>query len=107
MRAPGRAELDFVVVTGVDQRDRLALVEPFLQFAGRDSWSRAAAGVDPRHTEGNDFLFDFHQHSIERLMITLADLRGKIVKTGNAGAKEIEQRAGGVRLSRDDDVDSF
>ena len=100
------AEFYFVGVAGVEQGDGSALVEPFLQFSRRNFWGGAAAGIDSSDTEGDYFLFDLHQHSIEWLMIALTDFRVEVSETGN-GSKVIEELVGSIRLGRDDDVDSF
>jgi hypothetical protein len=100
------AEFYFVGVASVEKSDGSTFIEPFLQFSRRNFWSGTSAGVDSSNTEGDDLLFDLHQHSIERLMIALANFRGEVSETGNR-SEVIEEPVGSVRLGRHDDVDSF
>ncbi len=91
------AELYFVNVAGVEKSDGSALVEPFLQFSRRNSWRGATPGIDSIDTKGDYFPLNLHQHSIERLVIALADFRAEIGETGN-GPEIIEERVGSVGL---------
>jgi len=53
-------EFYFVSVAGVQQGDRSALVEPFLQFSRRNFWGGRATGVNSSDTECDYFFFDLH-----------------------------------------------
>ena len=82
-RATKGAHADFVVVARVEQRDRAALVEPLLERVCGQFGRGAASRIDPLDPEGDDFLFDLHQHPIEGLFSAEAFLRREILEAGD------------------------
>jgi len=73
-RIPKGAELHFVIVARVEQRDGAAFIQPALELAGCELRRGAPDGVDPFHPECDDLFFDSHQHPAKRLVIGFADL---------------------------------
>src|SRR6476619_7580026 len=73
-----RAELHFVIVSRIEQRDGPSFVEPTFKFA-RSELRRGSLGwIDARNPEGDDFPLDADQHAVERLFAADANLRPEI-----------------------------
>src|SRR5437868_13527166 len=75
-------QLHFVIVARIEQSDRFALIEPFLELFCLDLWRRSSRRVDPRHTKCNDLPFQTHEHAIKRLMVTFAYFRLQVLQAG-------------------------
>ncbi len=100
------AQLCLVSVASVEKRDGLALIEPFLELSWCDSWRGPAAGINSVDPEGDDLLLDLHEHSIERLMMALADFRREIGQAGN-GSEIIEKAIQGRSFGGNENINSF
>ena len=101
-----RAELHFVVIAGVEQRERPALVEPGFQLT-RSELRRGTRGrIDSRHAEGDDFLLDAYQHATEGLFGGAAVFRLQLCKAGNA-PKSGQHCLDPFGAAGDEQVDAF
>ena len=100
------AKGNFVIVAGVEQGDGAALIEPLFERTGRELGSRATGGIKALNAEGDDFLFDLHQHAIERLILVCAFL-GLKVSEGEIRSEEIDEQMNGFRRTGDEKVDPF
>lgn len=101
-----RAELDFVIVACVEQRDGAAFVEPLFERGGRDARRGVARGIDPLDTEGDDLLFDADEHAVEGLMLAFAEFDGEIGQAGNGaefGGEFLDIR----RKAGDEEIDAL
>ena len=100
------AKVILVVIPSIQQMNFATFVEPPLEFFRRKfgrcflSWNNA---VD---SEGDDFLFDLHQHAIERLILVCAFL-GLKVSEGEIRSEEIDEQMNGFRRTGDEKVDPF
>ena len=83
-RAAKGSQLDLIVVTRVQKGDAAPLIEPLFERGGREFRRRAPGGIDPIHTEGDDFFFDPHEHSREGLVVAFAGFNGKALQSRNA-----------------------
>jgi hypothetical protein len=66
------AEPHLVVVAGVEERQRTALVEPLLEFLRRELRRRVIAGPHAFDAKGDDLLLQFDEQSAERLVVAHA-----------------------------------
>ena len=67
-----RSQVNFVVVAGVEQGERTALVEPLLELSGRKLLRGLGTRVHALHTERDDLLLELHEQSPEGLPIAEA-----------------------------------
>ena len=104
---PGKgAELHFVGVAGVEQGDGSPLVEPAFEFLGRQARGGVAGGINPLNAEGDDLLFELHQHPVEGLFITLAALLLEMLKSRDrAECREEFLHCGG--FAGNEEIDPF
>ena len=100
------AEFDFVVVACVEKRDLAALVKPLLERGGRELGRCSAGGADAFHTEGDDLLFDPHEHSREGLMPAQAEFRRQVLKAWDV-AQCPKQNLDAIRRAGHEKVDAF
>lgn len=100
------AELDFVIVAGVQERDGAAFIEPLLEGGRRDARRGVASGIDAFNAERDDFLFDAHEHPVERLVIAFAEFNGEISEPRDGtelGSEFFDAR----RETGDEEIDAF
>ena len=104
--SPEGAQLDFVVIAGVEQGDRPAFVEPLFEFVGREFGRGALGGVDARDPEGDDFLFEPDEQPGEGLVGAFAVFGGEPFKAG-ALAQGGQQRPDTFRRAGHEQIDAF
>src|SRR5436190_2140926 len=72
------AELHFVIVSRIEQRNRSSFVEPTFKLA-RSELRRGSLGwIDAPNPEGDDFPLDADQHAVERLFVADANFGPEI-----------------------------
>ena len=98
------AELDLVVVAGVEKGDGPAFIEPLLEFKRRELGRRALCGLNAFDTKGDDLFLEPHEHAVEGLMLGFAVLCRQVLKPRD-GAQFRKQRRDGIRLADDEEID--
>ena len=68
------AQLHFVIIPRIEQRHRLSIVEPLLEFLRRQLRRSALGGRDSLHAKRDYLALQPHQHPLKRLLVRLAQL---------------------------------
>ncbi len=100
------AELHLVVIPRVVENDGAAFIEPLLQDFRLQTRGGVFRRFDAFHAEGDDLLFDAHQHAPKRLLRALAVFGFQAFEPGNA-AQFCNERIHVLAKAGDEHVDAF
>ena len=80
---------NFVLVTDIEKSEGAFFVQPLFELSGGNLWGWVAGGVDARNPKSDDFLFNFHEHTLEGLS-RAGTLFGANLRKAWGGAEELE-----------------
>ncbi len=61
------AHANFVLVTDIEKGDGVLVIKPLFELGWGDFRGGMESGIDPWHTESDDFFFNFYEQPLEGL----------------------------------------